>query len=178
MQDTVKTLDQVLTMPPETVVDPVCGMAIDPMAAVASRSINGQTVYLCSDQCMEQFDREPQRYLETEGVVTQPIAQSATTGFNSELAGPLRVELPIAGLTCATCATTVERTLDALPGIAQVHVNYALGGHTLPMIRNGWRSTRWWKPSSRRAIRSVPTRCRSASRTCTVLHVCALSRKP
>ena len=135
----------------DTVTDPVCGMTIEPAVAAQSRVHKGQTVFFCSDQCADQFDREPQRYLKPNGGSTQPIlvqkssvphlkeqrwdrtfledyiAQSATTGFNPDLAGSLRVELPIAGLTCSTCATTIESSLDLIPGIEQVHVNYALG---------------------------------------------------
>jgi Cu+-exporting ATPase len=35
------------------------------------------------------------------------------------------VELPITGMTCANCAATVERTLNRLPGVAEVSVNFA-----------------------------------------------------
>ncbi len=58
------------------------------------------------------------------------LPHSATTGYGSPLgaalAGPLQVELPTAGLTCSTCAVTVERSLQALPGVEQAHVNFAL----------------------------------------------------
>ena len=31
--------------------DPICGMEIDPAAAVAKRSIDGSDYYFCSEQC-------------------------------------------------------------------------------------------------------------------------------
>ena len=40
---------------------------------------------------------------------------------------PLRVSLPIEGMTCATCAGRVERALTALPGVAAASVNFATG---------------------------------------------------
>ena len=39
-------------------------------------------------------------------------------------AAPDRVRLPIAGMTCATCAGRVEQALNALPGV-QASVNLA-----------------------------------------------------
>ena len=46
---------------------------------------------------------------------------------NPDLAGPVQVELPIAGLTCTTCVTTVERSLEEVSGVEQVKVNFSLG---------------------------------------------------
>ncbi len=41
--------------------------------------------------------------------------RATLTGYNPDLAGPVRVELPIAGLLCATCVTAVQRSLDLGP---------------------------------------------------------------
>ena len=39
---------------------------------------------------------------------------------------PLRsIDLPITGMTCANCATTVERVLRKTPGVSGAAVNYA-----------------------------------------------------
>ncbi len=105
------------------VIDPVCGMEIDVSEATQSREFAGQTFYFCSDPCAESFDADPHQYVQ-DG--TKPLAGSATTGFNPDLPGPVQVELPIAGLTCSTCVTTVERGLAAVPGVAEAHVNFSL----------------------------------------------------
>jgi YHS domain-containing protein len=39
-----------------TVIDPVCGMEVDPMQAPWSRKAMGQTFYFCSSFCAEIFD--------------------------------------------------------------------------------------------------------------------------
>jgi P-type Cu+ transporter len=44
--------------------DPVCKMEINPASAEAQSEWGGQTFYFCSDECKEQFDREPQRYID------------------------------------------------------------------------------------------------------------------
>ncbi len=105
------------------VVDPICGMEIPLAGAVQHRTTNdGTTYYFCSDQCAKEFDRR-QGIAPDEG----PMPHSATTGFNPDLPGPLTLDLPIAGMTCASCALTVERTLNQVSGVEDVHVNYSLG---------------------------------------------------
>lgn len=53
--------------PPEqtaSVVDPVCGMRIDPGRAAAERRVDGgETVYFCSDICLDRFTGAPGRFL-------------------------------------------------------------------------------------------------------------------
>ncbi|MFB9619717.1 heavy metal translocating P-type ATPase [Brooklawnia cerclae] len=45
------------------VVDPVCGMSIDPAKAAAAREYDGNTVYFCSQGCAKAFDEDPAKYL-------------------------------------------------------------------------------------------------------------------
>lgn len=42
--------------------DPVCGMQVDPERPAGMRNINGQNYFLCSTNCLEKFDKEPERY--------------------------------------------------------------------------------------------------------------------
>lgn len=42
--------------------DPVCGMLVDPGEAAGGRSFDGKTFYFCSPDCIEKFDKMPQRY--------------------------------------------------------------------------------------------------------------------
>ena len=44
------------------VIDPVCGMTVDPATAAASREHDGVTFYFCSPGCAEAFDADPHRY--------------------------------------------------------------------------------------------------------------------
>ena len=36
-----------------------------------------------------------------------------------------KVILPVTGMTCVTCAATVEKALSKLPGVSRVNVNLA-----------------------------------------------------
>jgi Cu+-exporting ATPase len=50
------------TTPSAKVVDPICGMKIDPATAAATREHDGTTFYFCSKGCAETFDADPHRY--------------------------------------------------------------------------------------------------------------------
>lgn len=107
--------------------DPVCGMEVDPETAAARRDHMGQSFYFCSTQCADTFDADPHKYAHQ--VMSKPVAavvSSATTGYNPDLASHVQVKLPIAGLTCSTCVATVENNLQGVPGVSDVHVNFAL----------------------------------------------------
>ena len=95
-----------------TVHDPVCGMEIEPQGAFAKRDHMGQAFYFCSQSCVDQFDKEPHRYVMT----------SATTGFNPERT-LTRIELPISGLPLKEHSTHLESTLCAIDGVDEVKVN-------------------------------------------------------
>lgn len=45
-----------------TVVDPVCGMTIDPAKAVGTEVHDGQTFYFCSQNCLDTFRKDPHQY--------------------------------------------------------------------------------------------------------------------
>jgi P-type Cu+ transporter len=45
-----------------TVIDPVCGMKVDPKSAAGSQEHNGRTYYFCSSHCLMKFREEPARF--------------------------------------------------------------------------------------------------------------------
>ena len=109
--------------------DPVCGMEVNPETAAAKRDHMGQTFYFCSTRCTDTFDADPHKFAHQ--AMAEPVAAvagvgSASTGFNPDLADKLQIDLPIAGLTCSTCVTTVERGLQDVPGVSDVQVNFSL----------------------------------------------------
>jgi Cu+-exporting ATPase len=46
------------------VLDPVCGMTVDPATAAGSAEYGGQAYYFCSHHCLDKFRVAPQRYVE------------------------------------------------------------------------------------------------------------------
>jgi len=97
--------------------DPVCGMEIDAKTAFATRQYQGQTLYLCSENCVKQFDADPARY------VAPP---SATTGVSASGTGPVRIALPVGGLH-KSGGPALARALTAVPGVSQANVNVKAG---------------------------------------------------
>ena len=96
--------------------DPVCGMDIEPQSAFAKREHMGQTFYFCSQSCVDQFEKDPHRYVMT----------SATTGFNPQ-ATLTRIALPVSGMPLKEHSAHLESTLRALDGVDQVNVNLTTG---------------------------------------------------
>jgi Cu+-exporting ATPase len=102
-------------------------MEVDPSSAAATRQVDGQTIYFCSQSCVEQFDSNPEKYLsagQAPEPTGEPLASSATTGYNPAL--PLaRVEIPIVGIDCVTCIETIERSIESVPGVRKAAVSLA-----------------------------------------------------
>jgi len=46
-----------------TVVDPVCGMDVDPKNAAGRTEYQGKTYYFCSLGCKEKFEKNPRQYV-------------------------------------------------------------------------------------------------------------------
>src|ERR1019366_6011375 len=46
-----------------SVIDPVCGMAVNPLEARGKAQYEGQTYYFCSPGCMHKFVSSPAKYL-------------------------------------------------------------------------------------------------------------------
>ena len=51
------------TTAPAGVLDPVCGMTIDPADAVGTVEHDGRTYYFCSQQCVDRFREDPSAFL-------------------------------------------------------------------------------------------------------------------
>jgi len=48
---------------PNMMVDPVCGMDVDPATAAGTSVYEGKTYYFCSKDEKAQFDKDPKKYL-------------------------------------------------------------------------------------------------------------------
>ena len=48
------------------VVDPVCGMSVDPEKKEITVLIEGQNYYFCAESCRTSFEKNPGKYMESE----------------------------------------------------------------------------------------------------------------
>ena len=44
-------------------IDPICGMEVDPSNAAESYTYNGQTYHFCSHRCLTKFKEDPEKFL-------------------------------------------------------------------------------------------------------------------
>lgn len=45
------------------VIDPVCGMEVDPETAQWKTEYKGKTYYFCAPGCLRSFEKDPEKYL-------------------------------------------------------------------------------------------------------------------
>ena len=58
------------------VIDPVCGMEVDPNADAATSTYDGKTYYFCSVECKRDFDANPEQF-------TASAEESTVAGYGS-----------------------------------------------------------------------------------------------
>jgi len=44
-------------------IDPVCGMEVNPSESAGTSEYNGKTYYFCAPGCKRDFDKDPEKYL-------------------------------------------------------------------------------------------------------------------
>jgi Cu+-exporting ATPase len=96
--------------------DPVCGMKVSPGALQVDEY---PAFGFCSDHCLRSFLADPERYVEGTAAEDTP----KTPPGRAEPIGTTR--LSVEGMTCASCVSTVESALSAVPGVIDARVNLA-----------------------------------------------------
>lgn len=108
--------------------DLVCGMEVEKEQAAGVSNHKGKQYYFCSKHCKERFDQAPEKYVESKGDSKEELMhpQSRVKSKPSE-----KVDLPIAGMTCASCAQTIQKGLSDLKGVDKASVNFATSRATV-----------------------------------------------
>lgn len=58
--------------------DPVCGMVVSRLTAVAEAEFQSKTYYFCARECRDAFVADPQQYLRAHRQHGMPIRRTAT----------------------------------------------------------------------------------------------------
>jgi len=119
--------------------DLVCGMEVNKDEAAASSLYKRKKYYFCSPVCKTKFDENPEKYIKPE--------ESEEDGSNKGELHPEdkkepafertkegkseRIDLPIVGMSCASCASTIQRGLASLKGVEKANVNFATSKATV-----------------------------------------------
>lgn len=116
-------------------IDPVCGMRVDPEKAWSSL-YRGETYYFCNPACKKRFDGDPAAALGGKNVKghahSSPSVTAEKPAAVPEPDKPGKksvksIDLPIIGMSCASCAAKIEKGLSAMNGITSASVNFATG---------------------------------------------------
>jgi len=94
------------------VVDPVCGMNIDPAKAVGSSTYAGTTYFFCSKGCLAKFEADPAQYLTPK----LPEVQRTKADSAVEYICPMDPEVSKMGPgSCPKCGMALEPAMHTAP---------------------------------------------------------------
>ncbi len=93
---------------PNTVLDPVCGMYVDPTKARASAEYQGKTYYFCSPGCERRFKAEPEKYLASKAPATGLVQLGGIAPAKPQPHVPLRPDHSQKGTITYVCPMDPE----------------------------------------------------------------------
>jgi Cu+-exporting ATPase len=94
--------------------DPNCGMEVDEGTALSAVK-DGNVHYFCSTGCMNAFLGS------TKDTSSSPPVDRLSDHKTQKVA---TITLPVLGMTCASCATTIEGALHRVDGVLEANVNF------------------------------------------------------
>ena len=96
--------------PQGAVIDPVCGMSVDPAATAHHATHQGSEYHFCSARCKERFIAEPQKYLSPKPMVPETAAPAGTI-YTCPMHPQIRQQGPG---TCPICGMALEPEMPSL----------------------------------------------------------------
>ena len=92
------------------VIDPVCGMTVDPETAKHRADYKGKTYYFCSGGCKTKFEANPDKYLDASPKATEPVAEGAiyTCPMHPEIRQVGPGSCPICGMALEPLTVTAD----------------------------------------------------------------------
>jgi Cu+-exporting ATPase len=95
------------------VIDPVCGMTVDPHATAHRHTFEGRTYYFCSAGCRSKFAADPARYLDEKVGAPRPAPLPEGTIYTC----PMHPQIRQAGPgNCPICGMALEPVLATAEG--------------------------------------------------------------
>ena len=88
----IARMDQ-LNSPTDSLIDPVCGMTVDPATAAGSFAHDGETYFFCSAHCLEAFRQDPARFIGKSGTGVSPVNHAQDARATIEYTCPMHPEV-------------------------------------------------------------------------------------
>src|SRR5262245_26750273 len=106
-------------------IDPVCHMTVAEENAAATYQYEGRNYYFCTRGCRDRFAENPEKFLNGQGA--PEYSRDFSTHPKTLLKGEdlQRIDLPIRGMSCASCVERIETGLSKLEGVKEAAVNFA-----------------------------------------------------
>jgi Cu+-exporting ATPase len=98
-------------------IDPICGMEVDEKTAL-SVEYEGKAYYFCSPGCRDKF-------LAERGLLLSPATEAKPLQLGEGSEQLEKANIPITGMHCASCAASIEESLNKVEGVSKVAVNFA-----------------------------------------------------
>ena len=117
------------------VLDPVCGMTVDPHTAKHRADYHGHTYYFCSVGCKTKFTADPQKYLSKEEKAAESVAEGTiyTCPMHPQIRQPGPGACPICGMALEPEIATAETGPN--PELADMTRRFWIGGAlSLPVV--------------------------------------------
>jgi Cu+-exporting ATPase len=111
--------------------DLVCGMEIKKEEAASSSLYKGNEYFFCSEGCQKRFDENPEKYIIREMDLESLEKKKEPDPKMSNNAETERIDVPIVGMSCASCAATIQRGLASIKGVDKANVNFATSKATV-----------------------------------------------
>ena len=108
------------------VVDPVCGMMVDPLSAAGEFEYRGTIYYFCNPRCEERFRRDPEGYLSGKYKQSmEPAPVKTELKYICPMCPEVESDAPVA---CPSCGMALEPALVSVPAtrteyICSVHLS-------------------------------------------------------
>src|SRR5215210_1609573 len=105
------------------VLDPVCGMMIEPADAVGTVDYKGERYYFCNPSCLTRFEADPEEFLAATQDDRETPPPPAGTIYLCPMDPEVRQDHPGA---CPRCGMALEPDLSTMP---QTRVEYTCPMH-------------------------------------------------
>lgn len=90
------------------VLDPVCGMTVDPANAAGSFEYQGKTYYFCAKHCLHRFEKDPESFLNPTAPKPATKAQQYTCPMHPEIIRDGPGSCPICGMALEPLTASLE----------------------------------------------------------------------